>query len=424
MLLSVRDLPTVILCGGLGTRLAGVLNNQPKVLAPVCGRPFLAYLLDQLVDAGLTHVILAIGHLGDQVRETFQHYYRGVHLAYSQETTPLGTGGALRLAARDLQRALVMNGDSYFDVDLAEFIRNHFESAVDSSIALAAVEDVRRFGSVEADVEGLVRAFREKTSDHSDVPTPGLINAGIYIVSQSLIASIPDDHRVSLEYEVFPAQLDERLHAWTGRGHFIDIGTPESLATANHFFKDRGGPCKGIVFLDRDGTVNVDRGHLSDVKNVELAAGAARGIRVLNKLGWPVVVISNQSVVARRDCSLERLKDINARIIDLLGAEGATLDGIYCCPHALNEDCMCRKPKLGLLQSAARIFNADLTSSFLIGDKSTDIEAGLKIGAITFLIRTDHNGEREQDSECSPHYIVEDLNAAAQRISALLGVSL
>ncbi len=115
-------LKAVILCGGLGTRLSPVLKDRPKTLAPVSGRPFLAYLLDQLVDAGISDVILATGHFGDQVRDTFQDYYRGLRLSYSQETSPLGTGGALRAAAAGLESALVLNGDSWCDVNLSEFV--------------------------------------------------------------------------------------------------------------------------------------------------------------------------------------------------------------------------------------------------------------------------------------------------------------
>jgi histidinol-phosphate phosphatase family protein len=408
------------LCGGLGTRLKGILRDQPKVLAEVCGRPFLSYLLDQLADGGFRQVILATGHLGDQVRETFRDYYRGLHLSYSQEAAQLGTGGALRLAAWGLPKALVMNGDSYCDVNLPDLVLDHLQSGVPNSMAVVLVDDTRRFGSVQIGSGGLVTAFQEKAADGSDCPVSGPINAGIYVVSHDLIESIPGDCQVSLEHEVFPRWLGGPLRAAMASGPFLDIGTPESLVVANGFFQDRVGRGTRLVFLDRDGTVNVEREYLSNVDGMELLPGVPEAIRRLNSLGWPVVVVTNQAVVGRGGCSAETLRRINERLVELLEAEGAAVDGIYWCPHAPEEACACRKPKAGLLETAARVFGADLTRSFLVGDKWSNIQEGLNVGAVTFLVRTGHGAEPEQTLKCRPHQIAEDLRAAADQICRML----
>jgi D-glycero-alpha-D-manno-heptose 1-phosphate guanylyltransferase len=234
--LSRDNPPAVILCGGLGTRLSGVLGYCPKVLANVAGRPFLSHLLDQLVEGGWKDVILATGHLGSQVSEMFRDHYRGMGLHYSRETSPLGTAGALRLAAQTHSAVLVLNGDSYCNVDLARVVREHFDSRATNSIVGVRVDDVRRFGALEVDSDNMITAFGEKAQIDSDTPVPGLINAGIYVISCELIASIPPDRQVSLEHDVFPKWTNKGLRVTLGQGTFIDIGTPASLVQAQTFF--------------------------------------------------------------------------------------------------------------------------------------------------------------------------------------------
>lgn len=175
-----------------------------------------------------------------------------------------------------------------------------------------------------------------------------------------------------------------------------------------------------IVFLDRDGTINVEQDYLASVEGMRLLPGAAEGIRMLNKLRCRVVIVSNQTVVGRGDCSLETLGAINRRMVELLADQDAAVDGIYYCPHLPDEGCACRKPKTELLENAARLFEADLTGSFLVGDKCSDIQAGLTAGAITFLVRTGHGLEAERTGACTPHFIVDDLRTAAERISCII----
>jgi NDP-sugar pyrophosphorylase family protein len=232
------NIPGVILCGGLGTRLASVVKDRPKTLAGVSGRPFLAYLLDQLTEAGITEITLATGYLGDQVIGLFGERYRGAHLHYSRENSPMGTGGALRLAAESCPVALVLNGDSYCGVHLPTFIQWHFDNGNRNSMVITRVADVRQFGSVHAGPAGRIIAFQEKNPGLGE-PAPGLINAGIYIVCGELIESIPIGRPVSLERDVFPRWLDGRFCAFPSDDGFIDIGTPASLAAAGeHFSRD------------------------------------------------------------------------------------------------------------------------------------------------------------------------------------------
>jgi len=222
-----------ILAGGLGTRLRSAVADRPKVLAPIRQRPFLAYLLDQLSAAGLRYVVLCTGYMGEQVQATFGESYRGLRLAYSQEPAPLGTGGALRQAQSLLKSdpVLVMNGDSYCDANLAALWNWHRDRRSLGTLLLAQVLNAERYGLVRVNEDGAVSQFNEKAADG-----PGLISAGIYLLSHRLIEGIPVGRAASLEREVFPTWVGHGLFAYPCEGRFLDIGTPQDYRRAELLF--------------------------------------------------------------------------------------------------------------------------------------------------------------------------------------------
>jgi D-glycero-alpha-D-manno-heptose 1-phosphate guanylyltransferase len=227
-----------VLAGGLGTRLRHSVSDLPKVLAPVAGRPFLQYVLDQVAEAGVHKVVLCTGYLGEQVSGALGGRYGRLRLCYSHEARPMGTAGALRLALPllDGDPLLVLNGDSYCEVGLHEFVAWHRECAAGAgSLLVTWVEDAARYGTVEVDDSGAVRSFREKRAEAA----PGWISAGIYLLSRRLLTSIPAGRVVSIERDVFPAWVGGGLRAYRIRAPFIDIGTPESYAEAEGFFAER-----------------------------------------------------------------------------------------------------------------------------------------------------------------------------------------
>lgn len=230
---GLEDTTAVILAGGMGTRLREVVADRPKVLAEVNGRPFLACLLDRLAEAGIRRVVLCTGYMAELVRDTFGDNYHGMSLLYSQENTPLGTGGALRLALPLIASdpALVMNGDSFCDADLGLFARQHHSASAPASLILVQVDDVARYGAVDVDEAGRVVSFREKGSQSGK----GMINAGIYLIARHVIASIPSKRAVSLEREVFPRLIDEGLSGFPQPSRFIDIGIPSDYHAASAF---------------------------------------------------------------------------------------------------------------------------------------------------------------------------------------------
>ncbi len=232
--MSKKNVTAVILAGGLGTRLQSVLSNKPKVLATVKGRPFLSYILDQLYDADFKRVVLCTGYKADHIQKAFGDVYKSLVLVYSQEVVPLDTGGALRLAypLLESERVLVMNGDSYCQVDLEAFEKWHCERKVSVSMVLTQVPDVSRFGRIRISTEKRVLTFEEKTQK----AVPGLINVGIYMFSRLCLLEIPEKEKISLEKTMFPKWVSMGIFGFETRGKFIDIGTPESFASAEEFF--------------------------------------------------------------------------------------------------------------------------------------------------------------------------------------------
>jgi len=231
-----ENITPVILAGCLGTRLRPLISDLPKVLAPVNGKPFLTYLLDQVNATGFSQVVLCTGYKGEVVRQIIGDIYTGLTVRYSYEKEPLGTGGALRLAHHlvSTDNVLVMNGDSYVETDLAAYLSWQTGNRFKASILLTRVADAGRFGSVRVNQDNLITCFEEKKDDSSS----GLINGGIYMINKSLLEMIPSGKRYSLEQEFFPALAGKCLYGYPCEARFIDIGNPESYSRAEKFLKD------------------------------------------------------------------------------------------------------------------------------------------------------------------------------------------
>lgn len=176
-----------------------------------------------------------------------------------------------------------------------------------------------------------------------------------------------------------------------------------------------------IAFLDRDGTINVERHYLSDPQQVELLANTAAGIQALRELGLKVVVVTNQSGIGRGYFDHRALEHIHGRLRSLLVAAGTDVDAFYSCPHRPDDGCACRKPQAGLLEQAAHDLSARLEEAFVIGDQQCDVEMGRRAGATTLLVTTGYGLETSRQADVKPHYVVADLLEAAHVIAGLLG---
>jgi NDP-sugar pyrophosphorylase family protein len=231
---ELSTITAAILAGGFGTRLRSVVSDRPKVIAEICGRPFLTYLFDQLLSFHISHVVLCTGYMGDRIRETVGNAYGPLMIEYSQEPLPLGTAGALKNAFTRFtsDQILILNGDSFYETNIATFWNWHISKNASASLLLTKITDTRRYGRIETDSQGIILHCNEKEGNSG----PGLINTGIYIINKQLIFSIPPGKNVSLEREMFPLWIGRKLYGYSSEGRFIDIGTPEDFAIAGSFF--------------------------------------------------------------------------------------------------------------------------------------------------------------------------------------------
>lgn len=232
----LAELSVLVLAGGKGTRLRSVIADRPKALASINNRPFLSFLLDQLIASGVRHVVLCTGFMAGQLLDLYGPTYGTLELAYSREANPLGTAGAVRQALSVVRSdpALVMNGDSYCQADLESFYLFHKDVGAKASLYLSTVADSSRYGQVHVDGQNRITQFVEKGGNSG----PGWISAGIYLLNKELVADIPTGRSVSIEQEIFPNLIGRDFYGYQGKGRFIDIGTPESYRQAEAFFSD------------------------------------------------------------------------------------------------------------------------------------------------------------------------------------------
>jgi D-glycero-alpha-D-manno-heptose 1-phosphate guanylyltransferase len=233
---SSEEIPVLLLVGGMGTRLRSVLSDKPKPLAPIGNIAFLELLVLQLRSQGFHQLVMCTGFQADQIKEQFADGRKwDVTVDYSEESRPLGTAGAIKLAEHFVAQAaefLVMNGDSFLELDLRRLIRFHREHGGSASIAVRRVPDAARYGTVHLDEKNRVVRFSEKIG----IPEPGIINGGIYVFKRQVFQHIPDEPS-SLERDVLPRLLGQGVFALEQNGMFIDIGTPEDYARAQSLYE-------------------------------------------------------------------------------------------------------------------------------------------------------------------------------------------
>lgn len=372
----------------MGTRLGELTRETPKPLLPVGGRQFLAYLIDWLARSGIGEIIVSTGYLPDQFAEFFagnrwnDPYGDRIRVSEAREDVLAGTAGALVLAADRLaERFLLVNGDTYFDCDLAPIL-NAAERLPAGHMLLTVreVEDAARYGRIQLGSEGQVTRFSEK-----DQPGPGLISTGIAVLDRSvldLIGQVP----CSLEHDVYPRLVKEgRLHAISADGYFIDIGLPDTYGKAQQELPRHS--YRPAIFFDRDGVLNIDRGHTFRVEDLEFIKGAPEAICLARQAGYLTVVVSNQAGVAKGYYDETAVGAFHRHMNAELRRHGAWIDAFYYCPfhpdgaiEAYRSAHPDRKPEPGMINRAIRDLRIDKDRSILVGDAESDLFAAEKAG--------------------------------------------
>lgn len=223
----------IILCGGEGTRLRSILPNVPKPMAPVLGKPFLQLLLDNLDRNGFSKIFLAVRYRGAQIIDYFSYFYKDLRLQYVIEDLPLGTGGAVKNALKECKskNVMVLNGDTFFDINYKEFIQFHKQSKADISVAIKKYLDGDRYGSIEMGEDLKIKSFEEKTN------TNMWMNGGAYILKRKIFEDWACTH-FSLEKDFMPWALENKnVFGFPSQGYFIDIGVPDDFIKAQKELK-------------------------------------------------------------------------------------------------------------------------------------------------------------------------------------------
>ena len=224
----------IVLAGGLGTRLRGIIHDLPKPMAPIAGKPFLHFLFKYLQKQKIARVILSVGYKYESIKDFFGKEYLGIKIEYSVEEMLLGTGGGIKKAFTLVDDfAFVLNGDSFFDVDLDSMKYEYFEKNADIVIALKHLQNFDRYGTVKLNANERVTDFAEKK-----FMTDGLINGGVYFFHKALFEKIDATGKFSFEKEVLEKQVGQmKFTAKIFDGYFIDIGVPSDYEKACHDFK-------------------------------------------------------------------------------------------------------------------------------------------------------------------------------------------
>lgn len=362
----------VILAGGFGTRLSHVVSDVPKPMAPVYGKPFLTYLIDRLIDAGIRRVILATGYKHECIESYFGPSYRGTEIVYSQETTPLFTGGAIRKAAEQIQSEdfVVLNGDTLFDIDFAKLYDFHTKHHAKLSIALRQVADTSRYGSVTCTNDHIV-SFSEKAESVG----AGDINGGIYMINRSWLLNQDLPSKFSFEKELMqPMAGDPSFYGLSFNTYFIDIGVPEDYYRAQEEFKSLF-PQDEFLFLDRDGILN--KHLLGDyVRNWsmwEWLPGVLEAMPLLAKRFRRIFIVTNQQGVGKGLMTQADLDDVHRHMLSDIKAAGGRIDRVYVCTDLESTHSPNRKPEIGMALQAQRDFpEVDFHRSVMVGDSKSD----------------------------------------------------
>jgi D,D-heptose 1,7-bisphosphate phosphatase len=375
-----------VLAGGLGTRLGALTEATPKPLLTRGGRPFLAWLLREFCRFGVSDFVLLTGHLSEEIERALPRIQtmmpRRVSIEVSREPTRAGTGGAVFHARDRLDpRFLLCNGDSLFDANLAALLAAAAGDPpeVVGRMMLRHLPDASRSGVVTLRGDS-VTTFQERPLPG----TPGIINAGVYAFNRGLFDSLRPD--CSLEADILPT-LARRgvLRGTIGQGYFRDIGVPGDFDRANDEVRALRG--RRALFLDRDGVINVDHGHVGSRDRFEWVPGALDAIRHAAAAGWHVFVVTNQSGVARGYYDDTAVNDLLDWIGDEARRHGGTIDDTRFCPFHLDAASPAwralsdwRKPGPGMLRDLIRAWELDPARCVLIGDQPGDLQAASAAG--------------------------------------------
>ncbi len=379
----------IILAGGLGTRLRDTVPGLPKCMAPVAGRPFLFYVINYLRSQGIERFIFSLGYKHGAIEEYLNDQFSTLNYQCSIEDSPLGTGGAIKLACGKTTESnvLITNGDTLFKINLDVLARMHYDNAADATLALKPMTDFDRYGIVETDEKGRISKFREK-----QFCKQGNINGGTYLLNA--MSFIKNDWPLVFSFEKeFLENESYRLYGSVQDEYFIDIGIPEDYSRAQTEFAKPPLDLKTIdkswtLFIDRDGIINHEKkeDYIRNWQEFKFYDGATDAFKKFADKFGKINVISNQRGVGRELMTEDELIHINQNMIAEIEAGGGRIDNVYYCTSTDNKH-PDRKPNPGMaFRAKAGDQQIGLDRSLMIGNKLSDMRFGRNAGIYTVFI--------------------------------------
>lgn len=421
----------VILAGGRGERMGGLTEGLPKPLLSVAGRPIIEHQLAVARRYGVDEVLVLSGYKGEMIRDALGDGTRfGLAIRHRIEVSPLGTAGAMKEVEGELgERFFVFYGDTIFDLDLPALAAFHAQSGALGTLVVHPNDHPSDSDLLEMDAEGRITAFHRKPHP-AGAAYRNLVNAALYVLTPDVLAEVQPGVCADFGRDIFPQMVSsgKPLFAFRTAEYIKDVGTPARLseverdllsgkvARLNRRNKRRA------IFFDRDGVVNDEVGGVLRPDDLRLLPGVAAALKAVNASDLLSVVVTNQPFVAHGRMGIADVEAVHARLEYLLGFEQAYIDRIYFCPHhpdrgfegedaAYKVMCACRKPNIGMIEAADRDLGIDVDRSFIIGDRSVDVQTGINACMQTILVRTGCGGE-DGKYACEADYCFEDVQEA------------
>jgi D-glycero-alpha-D-manno-heptose 1-phosphate guanylyltransferase len=372
----------IILAGGLGTRLRSEIAELPKCLAPVNDKAFIDTLIEQLKKQGISKFIFSLGYKSELVIEHLNTNFPGLVKSYIVEEEPLGTGGAIKKAIEEVteENVLIINGDTYFDIDIKALLDLHVSKKAVCTIALKEMGNSERYGTVELDEENRIIAFKEKQLNEK-----GFINGGTYILTVAAFLQKDLPAKFSFEKEYLEAAIAEQhLFGKPFNAYFIDIGIPSAYRQFKKDHLQRTMPIDKTwtLFLDRDGVINHEKhkDYIHTWDEFVFYDGALEAIKIFARHFNRIIVVTNQKGIGKGVTLLEDLQLIHTNMVKAIEQAGGHVDAVYFSPH-LEDDHPYRKPNHGMGLHAVNDFpDIDLSKSIMVGNTLSDMQFGRNLG--------------------------------------------
>ncbi len=365
----------VILSGGFGTRLAHIIADVPKPMAPISNKPFLDYIITQLKLQNFDSFIFLTGYKSESIEKHFKDL-KGA--CFINEQSPLGTGGAILNALKSLNdEFFVINGDTFFDIDFS--ILEYFSKNKPCTIALRYSNNIERYGFVEIDENYKIKTFIEKGNLPKD-RIDGYINGGIYYFKKETLfpfVELYKNKKISLENEIFPKLINEnKIYALPIGGCFIDIGIPKDYYKAQELIPNWiKKETKPALFVDKDGTI-IENTTYPHGKNFNLINSTIDIVKSYAEKNYHIIMVTNQAGIAKNKFSLKQMQEGFEEIKSVYHKQGITFDDIEFCPYhkdgvikEYSYDTLLRKPNPGMILQACEKLRIDLKNSIMLGDK-------------------------------------------------------